>query len=728
MSSKEEQKAMGAAAGAGAAVEGASADVNAAGAGAASAASAGAAGASTAAAAAAAAAVVASSAAGGSAAKAAVGAVAPDVISVSVHQQTAGWTTGAASGEAVGVMGRGLRIEAIALTLSAGMEGSVVYSVDRRGSGWTSWSGDGKPAGTVGKSSPILAVKVQLAGAPAETLDVWYRVWVGNYGWTGWAKNGMPAGTSASYAILEAVEVLVLKKGSEAPGDVEPALVESVPFTAEEAEKTEAEAKAEAEALARYDAVPVTLSVSVHQRNVGWTAGVASGRTAGITGEGLRIEAVRMNFSAEVDGTLAYCAECRDFGWTDWTSDGTLAGTTGRAQPIIAIKADLTGAAAKAFDVWYRVWVGNKGWTGWSKNGAVAGASASDEILEGVEVVVLEKGSAVPGSAPVGAPASAGAAGAASAGEGVSEAAAAGAAGGAAGAAGAEAGGAGMATDASSGAEKSANAGESAKPQPAAGSAVSFVPAEPEPESEPEPEVVIKFDDVTKTYRLYKDDKQRFLSIFWSKKKRDAIPCVNANDHLSFEVRRGDAVAFMGHNGAGKSTALKLVTGVAYPTSGTVTVNGQISALLEMTAGFDPNLTGRENIYMRGLALGMSKEEIAELEPKTVDFAELGAYIDQPYRSYSSGMRARLGFGFAVSVDPEILVVDETLAVGDRNFQQKCFARVREIMSDSNVTVLFVTHSSGAAKEFCTRGIVLDHGQKLFDGSIAEASVFYSKM
>lgn len=238
-------------------------------------------------------------------------------------------------------------------------------------------------------------------------------------------------------------------------------------------------------------------------------------------------------------------------------------------------------------------------------------------------------------------------------------------------------------------------------------------------------DIAIRFDNVTKTYKLYKNDKQRFFSVFWSKKKRDAITKVNANDHLSFEIRKGEAVAFLGHNGAGKSTALKMVTGVTYPTSGEVTVNGHVSALLELTAGFDGNLTGRENIHLRGQALGMTNDQINQIEPKVVEFADLGMYIDQPVRSYSSGMKARLGFGFAVSSDPEILVVDEALSVGDKKFKKKCYGRVREIMKDENVTVLFVTHASGAAKEFCKRGIVLDHGTKVFDGSIDDAIAYY---
>lgn len=241
-------------------------------------------------------------------------------------------------------------------------------------------------------------------------------------------------------------------------------------------------------------------------------------------------------------------------------------------------------------------------------------------------------------------------------------------------------------------------------------------------------EVAIRFDHVTKTYKLYDNDRQRLASIFWGRKKRRQVTRINANNDLSFEIKKGEAVAFLGENGAGKSTALKMVTGVAYPTKGTVTVNGHVSALLELTAGFDKALTGRENIRMRAKALGYSEEQLEKLLPKTIKFADLGVYIDQPVRMYSSGMRARLGFGLAVSSDPEILVVDEALAVGDKRFKKKCYARVREIMEDENVTVLFVTHSSGAAEEFCKRGIVLNEGTKMFDGPIDEAVAFYNDM
>lgn len=241
-------------------------------------------------------------------------------------------------------------------------------------------------------------------------------------------------------------------------------------------------------------------------------------------------------------------------------------------------------------------------------------------------------------------------------------------------------------------------------------------------------EVAIKFDHVTKTYDLYKNDRGRFLGLFNIKKKRTGyLGTVNANDDLSFEIKRGEAVAFLGLNGAGKSTALKMITGVTYPTSGEITVNGTVSALLELSAGFDRRLTGRENIHLRGQILGMSKEELERIEPQAIKFADLGMYIDQPMRSYSSGMKARLGFALAVSVNPEILVVDEALSVGDRKFKKKCVARIREIMMDSNVTVLFVTHSTTTAQEFCSRGIVLDHGRKQFDGTMDDAMKYYEQ-
>ena len=198
-------------------------------------------------------------------------------------------------------------------------------------------------------------------------------------------------------------------------------------------------------------------------------------------------------------------------------------------------------------------------------------------------------------------------------------------------------------------------------------------------------------------------------------------------ESLNLSLEPGHMLGVIGPNGAGKSTALKMITGVVYPNAGDITVNGRVSALLELGAGFDNGLTGRQNIYLRSQIWGLSREEAKELEPGIVEFADLGSYIDQPMRTYSSGMRARLGFAFASSIDPDILVVDEALSVGDREFSAKCRRRVKEIMADSHVTVLFVTHASDAARQFCERGIVIRQGKKLFDGPIQDAIDFYEK-
>lgn len=239
-------------------------------------------------------------------------------------------------------------------------------------------------------------------------------------------------------------------------------------------------------------------------------------------------------------------------------------------------------------------------------------------------------------------------------------------------------------------------------------------------------EVVIKFDHVTKTFVLYKNERKRFLGSL-RPQHREIIGVVNANDDLSFDICRGEAVALIGHNGAGKSTALKLITGVAYPTSGTVTVTGTVSALLELNAGFDGQLTGRENLNLRSHIMGMSREEFAKIEEAAIEFADLGLYIDQPMKTYSSGMAARLGFALASAIDPDILVVDEVLSVGDRAFQAKCVERMRTIMSKDDVTVLFVTHNPSSAREFCTRGIVLEKGKKMYDSDIDDALAYYEE-
>lgn len=237
-------------------------------------------------------------------------------------------------------------------------------------------------------------------------------------------------------------------------------------------------------------------------------------------------------------------------------------------------------------------------------------------------------------------------------------------------------------------------------------------------------EIAVSFTNVVKEYSLYRSDRARFLGVFFKRIPRDIV---RAADNLSFEIKRGEAVALLGDNGAGKSTALKMLTGVCHPTSGTIEVHGRVSALLELSAGFDNKLTGRENIAMRSQIWGLSKEEAAELEPEIVEFSEIGKYIDQPMRTYSSGMRARLGFAFASSISPDILIVDEALSVGDRKFSKKCRERVSNIIARDGTTVLLVTHSVEQARQFCKRGIVLEHGKSIYNGDIEEAIAVYEK-
>lgn len=235
---------------------------------------------------------------------------------------------------------------------------------------------------------------------------------------------------------------------------------------------------------------------------------------------------------------------------------------------------------------------------------------------------------------------------------------------------------------------------------------------------------VIEFKNVTKKYKLYKNDRQRFKAIFSKKAKYKEKIAIN---NLSFLIEKGETVALFGKNGAGKSTILKMITGVTYPTTGEITVNGRVSALLELTAGFDPEFTGRENIFFRGQLFGMSNDEIKAIEQEIIDFADLSDYIDQPVRTYSSGMKARLGFAINVNIEPEILIVDEALSVGDSEFQKKCLEKITKIVKEENVTFLFVTHSTKVAKSFCERGLVIRQGKLLFDSNIDDAIEFYKK-
>ncbi|MBC5995867.1 ABC transporter ATP-binding protein [Romboutsia ilealis] len=235
-------------------------------------------------------------------------------------------------------------------------------------------------------------------------------------------------------------------------------------------------------------------------------------------------------------------------------------------------------------------------------------------------------------------------------------------------------------------------------------------------------EYSIKINSVTKEYKLYKNDKDRFKDLFFGKRYKP----YKALDKLDIALPKGEVIGILGKNGSGKSTLLKMVTGVTFPTEGNIEVDGNVSALLELTAGFNGDLTGRENIYLKGYGLGFTRDYIDSKIDDIIDFAEIGEYIDQPVRMYSSGMKSRLGFAISINIDPDILVVDEVLAVGDEIFRKKCMDKMNEFKK-SGKTILFVSHSINQIKSFCTKGLWLHKGKMLFYDNIETVSRLYEQ-
>ncbi len=227
--------------------------------------------------------------------------------------------------------------------------------------------------------------------------------------------------------------------------------------------------------------------------------------------------------------------------------------------------------------------------------------------------------------------------------------------------------------------------------------------------------------DLTKTYKIYPSSTARALSPF---RRNDRSTKFTALDHVSVEFPEGEVIAILGKNGSGKSTLLKIITGVARQTSGEVEVNGRISAMLELTSGFDMELTGIENIYLRALALGIPKEEADRRKEEIIRFADIGEHINQPVRTYSSGMKARLGFAVSVSVDPDILIVDEVLAVGDDIFKLKCIDKMEEFRR-AGKTILFVSHSLFTVKAFCTKALWINQGKVMDYGDLGPVILRY---
>ncbi len=257
-------------------------------------------------------------------------------------------------------------------------------------------------------------------------------------------------------------------------------------------------------------------------------------------------------------------------------------------------------------------------------------------------------------------------------------------------------------------------------------------------------EIAIKIEHVSKEYRLgaigggtLRGD----LQSWWARVRGKEDPNSKigsgekhigerflALDDISFEVRKGEALGIIGHNGAGKSTLLKLLSRVTAPTGGTISYNGRIASMLEVGTGFHPELTGRENVYMNGAILGMTKAEIDRKFDKIVEFAEMEKFIDTPVKRYSSGMYVKLAFAVAAHLDSEIMVMDEVLAVGDMKFQQKCLGKMGDAAGSEGRTVLYVSHNMNTIRQLCTRCIVLDHGKLVFDGDTERAIEIYEDL
>ena len=233
----------------------------------------------------------------------------------------------------------------------------------------------------------------------------------------------------------------------------------------------------------------------------------------------------------------------------------------------------------------------------------------------------------------------------------------------------------------------------------------------------------IKVTNLTKTYKLYGNNKRRILESLFPFVKQQHKE-FNALSNVSFEIKKGEIVGIIGKNGSGKSTLLKIITGVLSQTSGDVEIKGRISALLELGTGFNPEYSGMENIFLSGNLNGIPREEMQKRVPDILDFADIGDFIYQPVKNYSSGMFVPLAFAVAVSVDPEILIVDEALSVGDAAFQAKCMARMMQIMKQG-ATVLFVTHDMDVVKRLCERCIYLENGKIIKEGPAAELADLY---
>ncbi len=238
-------------------------------------------------------------------------------------------------------------------------------------------------------------------------------------------------------------------------------------------------------------------------------------------------------------------------------------------------------------------------------------------------------------------------------------------------------------------------------------------------------QTTIKVENVSKIYKIYDNPKERFLEVLQKGKKKYGRNHYALNN-VSFEVKEGELLGIIGVNGSGKSTLLKIITGVLQPTNGSVTVNGKVSSLLELGAGFNPEYTGVENIYFNGLVMGFSRKEMDEKVQGIIEFADIGEFINQPVKTYSSGMLVRLAYAVAVSIEPDILIVDEALAVGDVYFQMKSMSKMEELFRKGK-TVIFVSHDTASVRKLCNTAIYLDKGKIIAKGTSKEVVDMYEK-
>ncbi|MEZ8341277.1 ABC transporter ATP-binding protein [Vibrio cyclitrophicus] len=234
----------------------------------------------------------------------------------------------------------------------------------------------------------------------------------------------------------------------------------------------------------------------------------------------------------------------------------------------------------------------------------------------------------------------------------------------------------------------------------------------------------ITVNDLKKDYLLYDSPLDLLKTYISPNRPRKEFSALKG---VSFKANKGETLGIVGHNGSGKSTLLQLITGVLQPTSGSVKVNGRVAALLELGSGFNPEFTGRENVCFNASILGLNNEEIESRFQDIIEFADIGDFIERPVKTYSSGMMLRLAFAVVINIEPDILIVDEALSVGDDAFQRKCFSRIKQLQ-DNGVTILLVSHSAGSVVELCDRAILLDHGELLTEGNPKEVINCYHKL